>query len=175
MRPQEVLAEAITVSRVNLVRYLVGFDDSTHTRMPPGLPNHVAWNLGHLALTMHRVAERIDGKPLPTTDFSPGVSGEGSATHAFTTESVAYGSRPIDDITQYPTYARCIEIFHAACERLATAVSAADDATLHKSTPWGGSDLPIYSLVLRMCFHNGTHCGQIVDIRRALHFKSIFA
>lgn len=175
MRMQDVLAEAISVSRVNLVRYLVGFDDSTHTRMPPGLPNHVAWNLGHLALTMHRVAERLDGNALPPADFSPGVAGEGSASRGFSVESVAYGSQPIDDISQYPPYSRCVEIFHAACERLTSAAQTADDAALLKQTPWGGSELPIYSLVLRMSFHNGTHCGQIVDIRRALRFKSIFS
>ena len=53
------IADAIGSTSVLLDRYLNGFDDTNHTRQAPNLPNHVAWVLGHLALTMHRAAERI--------------------------------------------------------------------------------------------------------------------
>src|SRR5256885_8582910 len=52
---------------------------SNHTAQPPGLPNHLAWSLGHLALAMHRAAERIDGAPVPGGDFAPGRSAPGAA------------------------------------------------------------------------------------------------
>ena len=45
------LAEAIGSTRELLVRYLQGFDDANATAQAPGLPNHAAWTLGHLALT----------------------------------------------------------------------------------------------------------------------------
>jgi hypothetical protein len=33
----------------------------------------------------------------------------------------------------------------------------------------------MYTLASRMVFHNGTHCGQVADLRRALGIGSIFS
>jgi hypothetical protein len=139
------------------------------------LPNHVAWNLGHIALTMHRVADKIDGQGLPASDFAvgPGAAGD---SQRFSSESVAFGSMPTGDSMAYPSYARCIAIFEGACDRLAAAASGATDAQLAAETPWGGPGMttPVHLLVARMAFHNGMHCGQIADLRRALGMGSIF-
>ena len=175
MRTQDTLAQAIAVSQLNLTRYLIGFDDSTHTRTAPALPNHVAWSLGHISLTMHRVSERLDKAPIPPSDFTPGAAIEGSATNAYAVDSIAFGSKPVDDVSMYPPFARCLEIFNNSCARLQAAARAADEPTLATLTPWGGSEIPFHDLILRMAFHNGMHCGQIADLRRALRFKSIFA
>jgi hypothetical protein len=42
-------------------------------------------------------------------------------------------------------------------------------------TQWGKSQVPLWSMASRMIFHNGTHCGQLADLRRALGLGSIFA
>lgn len=161
-------------------RYLAGFDDSNHTLQPPEMPNHVAWNLGHCALTMHRCCERImnpNAAPgtgeLPASDFVA----EGSAREAgaFLVESVAFGSRPSASREAYPKYDRCVEIYRAACERFAAACRAATDAQLDARSKWGPSEIPVWAIAQRMIFHNGFHTGQISDVRRALGFKSIFA
>lgn len=184
LRTQDVLAEAILAGKGMLGRYLAGFTDETACRQAPGLPNHVAWSLGHCALTMHRVAERIDGLPLPSGDFAgplpiPGAPPSdwrtGRPADAFAPESIAFGSAPDPDPACYPSLTRCQRIYDAACDRLAAAARGASDAKLSEPTPWGGATIPMHLLVVRMLFHNGVHTGQIADLRRALAFKSVFS
>jgi hypothetical protein len=171
--PQAALAESILATKALLARYLVGFDDSSHTRQAPGLPNHVAWSLGHLALTMHRIGEMIDGKPVPASDL--GEPGGPRPAAGFERESVAFGSMPVADASRYPPLARCVEIYNAAVDRVAAAVREASDAKMAETVKWGAGQATIGSLAGRMVFHNGMHTGQIADLRRALGFKSIFA
>jgi hypothetical protein len=183
MDRRELLAESILINKTLVARYLVGFDDTNHTAAAPALPNHVAWSLGHLALTMHRVAEKLDNKPLPPSDFfgASGVGAERVSPHsivpldAFDPESVAFGSKPKADPHLYPSFTRSGQIFNAACDRLAAAVKAVDDSALDTKVKWGPMDSPLWAIVMRMVFHNGMHTGQIADLRRSLNFKSIFA
>jgi hypothetical protein len=169
MTQQHFLAESVRESKAWLTRYLKGFDDTNYTKQAPGLPNHVAWTLGHLALTLRRIAERIDGRPISESDFITGAGGR----ERFDTETVSFGSRPVDDPSRYPSYARCVAIFENAIERCALALQNADDAKLDSPTKWGKGEVPTRSLAARMVFHNGTHCGQIVDLRRALGLGNI--
>jgi hypothetical protein len=165
------LAEGLELSGQLLGRYLVGFSDANHTSQAPGLPNHVAWSLGHLAMTMHRVAERLDGGPMPESDFITSAKGDASK---YGTETVAFGSQPTADPSLYPPYARCLEIFNSAVTRLSVAARASDAAKLAAPTPWSNGTTTLGALVARMAFHNGMHCGQIADLRRALKLGSIF-
>lgn len=173
---RELLAEAVLNSRMLLARYLAGFNEVTHVRQTPDLPNHVAWTLGHLALTMHRVAEKLDGQGLPAGDFVIGDGHAGSREKGvFDSEAVSFGSRPEERHDRFPSLARGQEIFGAACERLARALREADEARLDEPARWGQTEIPMWSLIVRMVFHNGFHTGQIADLRRALGFKSVFA
>src|SRR3954467_13051394 len=106
MRQQDLIAEAVLGCKPLVGRYFAGFTDENHTAQPPGLPNHLAWSLGHLALTMHRAAEKIDSGPVPTADFRSG--GDAPSPSApppawFRTEDVAFGSTPTGDRFHYPT------------------------------------------------------------------------
>ncbi len=169
----KTLADAILHTVPLVTRYLKGFDDSNHTRQAPGLPNHAAWCLGHLAMTMHRAAEKLDGAELPPADFAPGDPPRADkAPSVFYAESVAFGSLPADDPTRYPSFARSVAIFEAAASRLAGALRAAPDAELTREVQWGAAKTTIASLAARLAFHNGTHAGQIVDLRRALGMGS---
>lgn len=170
----QILMDAVRESRVLISRYFKGFDNTNHTKQADNLPNHFAWTLGHLALTLHRCAERFDGGGLPETDFIKS-DGRGGNRQQFDTESVCFGSRPESDPSIYPTRDRCVAVFEAAIERLATALRNADDAKLDSMTQWGNSDVPLWSMAVRMVFHNGAHCGQLADLRRALKLPSIFA
>jgi hypothetical protein len=119
---------------------------------------------------MNRIAARIDGKrDLPESDFVKGAGGR----EQFDFDSIGFNSKPIDDPSIYPSYTRCVAIFDAAVERLASAVANASDATLDAQSKWGKSDVTTWTLAPRMVFHNGTHCGQIVDLRRALGMGTI--
>lgn len=170
MHCPHTLAHAVEQSKPLLTRYLAGFDDSNHTRQATNLPNHAAWTLGHCAIYMHRLVERLQGDTPPTTDFAPAPS-----PTAFGIDDIAFGSAPTDDPTRYPSFARCVEIYEHACDRLAAAVRATPAHDLAQPMPWGasGAAFPVGSIVLRIVFHNGSHTGQLADLRRALGFKPI--
>jgi len=167
MTSQDLLAESIISSRDLLARFVEGFDDANRTKQTRNLPGHVAWILGHCALTMHRVAEACDGRPLPESDFITGDGRAGGAAR-FDTESVCFDSTPVDEPNRYPTMARCRAIFESACDRLADSVRSASDDALARMMPWGSDAIPFWKMVLRIAFHNGAHTGQIIDLRRAL-------
>ncbi len=171
MTPQAVIADAVELSKIQMARYLAGFDDGSSVKQAANLPNHARWCMGHCAMTMHRVAEKVDGKGLPESDFSV----EAGKAGTFHSESVSFGSKPADDSRNYPPLARCVEIYNAACDRLAGATRAAPESKLMEQVEWVTFKMPLYLLIVRMCFHNGFHTGQIADLRRALGFKSIFS
>ncbi|USN98077.1 MAG: DinB family protein [Phycisphaeraceae bacterium] len=158
------------------LRFLAGFDDENRTQQASGLPNHVSWTLGHVALTMHRAADVIAGfdKPqhLPTSDW---VHGDGTAgdPSRYDTESVGYGSTPKADKAKYPRMKRAIEIYEAAVERLASEVASASELALEREVKWGSTTLEAGALVQRVVFHTGTHTGQVIDLRRALGMAGV--
>ncbi len=175
-----VLAESILSCPILTGRYLAGFDDTNHTSQAPGLPNHVAWSLGHCALTMHRAIARLaDAKtapgqgPLPAGAFI--TSGSPRARGGFLAESVAFGSVPAADSEAYPAFSRCVEIYEGSCRLAAEACRSASDEQLDAPTRWGQGEIPVWGLMMRMVFHNGAHTGQIADLRRGLGLRSIFS
>lgn len=172
MTRQEMLSEYILSTKSFFVRFVNGFEDSTRTTQAENLPNHVAWCLGHCALTMNRAAERFDHKPLPEIDFVMGDGANGDSSR-FDTESVCFDSTPKPDPSNYPTLQRAKGIYEAACDRFAQAVRNTSDAKLDETIPFHGSELPLYTLIMRLCFRNGAHAGQILDLRRSLNMPRV--
>lgn len=172
MTRQQTLAETVRQSRALLARYFKGFNDTNHTMQAPHLPNHLAWTLGHLALVMHNAARHFDGKDLPETDFIQGVH-QTSDGRRYVSSMLGMKSQPIADAAKYPSCARCIEIFDHAIDRLAGSVESADDAKLDSVVPYGQMQISLWTAITRNVFHNGTHCGQIVDLRRALGLGNV--
>jgi uncharacterized damage-inducible protein DinB len=152
------LADGILHSADLLRRYLAGFDDTNATAQAPNLPNHVIWCLGHLAITMHRAAERISQKDMPLS-WDP--------------EPFAFGSQPVPDRNTYPPLSEINRRFDAAVSTLAEAVRSQDEAGLSRAIPWGKAQTTVRDMAMRMVFHNGTHTGQIVDLRRALGLPGV--
>ena len=173
MTRQQFLSDAILESRMLIARYFNGFDNTNHTRAAEHLPNHFAWTLGHLALTLHRAAEKLDRAALPASDFLTG-DGRAGTRDRFDTESVCFASKPQPSAETYPTRARAEEIFNAAVQRFAAAVCNATDQQLDAQVPWGNGTVSMANLAARMVFHTGTHAGQLADLRRALGLGSIF-
>ena len=66
-------------------------------------------------------------------------------------------------------------VFDAAVARLAAAARGAGEGALDAPTRWGAGETTVWLLLPRMVFHNGTHCGQLADLRRALGLGSVFA
>lgn len=186
MNRQDLLAESILSTKVLLGRYLAGFTDVTHVRTVPGLPNHVAWSLGHLSITMYRAGALMkaaaqpgapaDPAPFPAGTFVTGDGTRGSRDKGcFDTEAVSFGSSPEERHDRYPTLTRCTEIYNGACDDLAKIVRALPDAAFDTPVRWGQAETPVWALCTRMVFHNGFHTGQIADLRRALGLKSVFS
>jgi hypothetical protein len=167
-----MLSDYILSTKSFFVRFVNGFEDSTRTTQAENLPNHIAWSLGHCALTMNRAAERFDGKPLPETDFIMGDGANGDSSH-FDTESVCFDSTPQADPENYPTLERATVIFEAACDRFAQAVRNTTDTKLDEMIDFHGNEVPLYTLIMRLCFHNGAHAGQIIDLRRSLSMPRV--
>ncbi|MEW6197243.1 MAG: DinB family protein [Planctomycetota bacterium] len=163
----ETLADGVAALKTLLGRFLADFADEDRTRTADHLPNHVIWTLGHAALYLNRAAERLDGQPLPASDFVTG-DGHGGNPQQYDTEAIAFDSKPGVAASAYPTLARGRAIFEAACDRLSAAVRAAKPKQLQQNVPWVGTEIPLYALVLRLVFHCGFHAGQIADLRRAL-------
>jgi hypothetical protein len=147
------LADGIESTRELLVRFLEGFDDTNAAAQSAGLPNHAIWVLGHLALTMHRAAEQVAGSTFPM---------------AWDPEPFAFGSTPAAGRADHPPLAQMIDNYHRAFDLLVEAVRGAGDEGLSRTVHWGPKPIAARDLALRMVFHNGTHCGQLVDLRRAL-------
>lgn len=148
-----MLADAVRSTEALLTRFLEGFDDANATAQGPGLPNHAAWILGHLALTMHRAAERIADATFPL-DWDP--------------EPFAFGSTPTAAPGDYPALAEMIERYSAGMGLLADAIGGAGDEGLARSVSWGrGATTTARDLAVRMVWHNGVHCGQLIDLRRS--------
>jgi hypothetical protein len=167
MTRQQIFSDIIRESPSLLLRFAVGFDDSTRTTQAPGMPNHLAWTLGHCALTMHRAAEKFDERDLPASYFVRGDASAGDANR-FDTESVCFNSTPRPDASLYPTLARAIEIFKAGGTRFAVAIATTSDSRLDAGVPWGPNTLTGSALVARVVTHNGVHTGQLLGLRRAL-------
>lgn len=165
------LAQALDLSGPLLTRYLAGFDDDNRTTQAPGLPNHAAWTLGHCAVAMHRLANRLTGsETFPERHFAPTDDPDhpGQDTGRFAVASVVFGSTPIDRPALYPRLAPATDAFDAARARLVEIVLTLSDHDLDTSLPWHSSSMTAADLIARITFHNGTHAGQLTDLRRAL-------
>lgn len=171
MYDPQTLVRLIETSTPLFERFLQGFDENTRAVQSRDCPNHAIWTLGHISLTMHRMADRVRGidepGPLPELDFFKG-DGSGGDASRFDTESICFGSTPVPDARRYPTLARGRQVFRSACGRLSEAVGAADEAALRRESPWGSGRSPVGDLVMRVVLHNATHAGQLTDLRRAL-------
>ncbi len=165
---QDLLADFVTTSLELFVRFLPGFTEENRTAQAPHLPNHAAWTLGHLALYMNRAAQHAADAAFPESDFLTGDARQGDAQR-YDTESVAFGSKPVDEPALYPSLARGRAILDNAARNLAEAIrSLPDDELRKRRAQWGQRELTVPQLVMRIATHNGNHAGQIIDLRRAL-------
>ena len=155
MNTAEEIADAIKSTEGLLLRFLAGFDDSNGYAQSPDLPNHAAWILGHLALTMHRAAERVTGTTIEL---------------AWDPEPFAFGSTPEGC---GPSFETMVDRYRRAMDVLVDAARRAGPQRLAARVQWGGGDTTGRDLLLRMVWHNGVHCGQLIDLRRALGMERV--
>ncbi|MBG79222.1 MAG: hypothetical protein CMJ39_00755 [Phycisphaerae bacterium] len=163
----KTLAHTVTYTEGLLTRFLDGFDDESRTSQAPGLPNHAIWLLGHCGFSMNRVAAEFDGEPVNGAFYLDG-DGTGGDSARFDITSIRIGSTPASDPTLYPTLDRGLDCFKAAIQRLSTAAANQSSEWLDQELVMHGTRLTRGEQVIRLCFHNGYHAGQLGDLRRAL-------
>ena len=167
-----ILGQVVRCSEQFMLRLMVGFDEQSALEQRPGLPNHPIWTLGHCAFTMTRVAASFDGTDLPADDFTESDSDQGERVR-FEIRSICRGSLPTSDSHMYPCLMRSQSIFASACQRLANTVSHLKDDELEAELQWHDGPISVVNLIARVCFHNGAHSGQILDLRRVLDMPRV--
>ena len=172
------LAHAIRASSPLLLRFLAGFDESNRTVQTVACPNHPVWILGHCAFTMSRLAHLLGGPAPSSDDFDDLERADGSDTArrdptCFLVSHIAKDSTPTSLANRYPSLARSCEIFSAAIESLAGTIECQSSARLTESVDWNGAAIRADTLIVRVCFHNGMHAGQLTDLRRGLGFAAV--
>lgn len=154
----------VTAFNIKLLERMIGdIPADQMCQQPPGLPNHPAWTLGHLALVRFGMIKQMGGE---TSDFPE--------------QWIALfgrGSTPCADVEQYPakdelwsavvrlheTTMKCLETLSP--EQLERPHSI---ESLKEPFPTLG-DL----LVQMLTSHDGLHVGQLSDWRRALGYPRL--
>lgn len=169
------LANAIRASAPLLLRFLAGFDESNRTAQTAGCPNHPVWILGHCAFTLARLAHLIGGPAAAASDFDEAHDSGSTPRNPtrFQVSDVEKDSTPSSDAARYPTLARSSAIFSDAVEALARTIESQSSARLVESIDWNENAIRIDTLIVRVCFHNGMHAGQLTDLRRELGFARV--
>src|SRR5580765_376834 len=123
---------------------------------PVNLPNHPAWQVGHLTMVRSGAA-RMLGRP---TDISDQWI-----------EPFKRGSTPVADPSQYPTKEELLATFDRAQAHLAGVLQETDFATLDRphSLEFMLKAHPTLRQLLTnmLTTHDGLHFGQLSDWRRA--------
>src|SRR5690554_6264389 len=92
-----------------------GVEDATMTAQPSGIVNHAAWQVGHIAVTLHQGARLLGASLELPADWEP---------------KFGMGSKVVADRGAYPSKAELLGMLARVSEAFEAALSAADDATL---------------------------------------------
>lgn len=130
---------------------------------PAGLPNHPAWTLAHLSIAAnYMLIPALGGKPIDLPGWE---------------EKFGYGSKPSNDLSQYPTKEELVRVYDEVHRLVAEAIKTSFDQIIGVDTPDEGvrSYFPtLDKLVAYMVsIHEANHLGQLSDWRRATGFSNV--
>ena len=153
---QQTVLEVFRFQRTYLSWLVDDIADDRMAFQPPGLPNHPAWQLGHLCATMDSAGAMLGGtKAL-----------DGSWNDRF-----GMGSRPTSERSRYPSKSELLKIFDERRENLVALFERAPAEKLNAPNPVAtiAKQLPTVAdmMVFLMLFHEGTHLGQMASWRKA--------
>jgi len=131
--------------------------DEEMTCQPKGAPNHPAWTLGHVVLSLQAMAEAAGARPWLPPEWE---------------SRFAYGSVPSSTPSGYPSRGSLISALQDAGIRLRRAILAADKKNVSGQFPdeEARSIFPTvgHALVQVVVAHTAYHAGQLASWRRAL-------
>ena len=133
--------------------------------MPDGLPAHVAWQVGHLAVSQYGLLMfRIRGRSPDDLDLIPGRF----------RKAYGRGSTPKTDATNQPTPAELLERLNRVHELAMSELSDMDSAVLLEPVDMPYAVYPIKLGAILFCpMHEQIHAGQIGVLRRGLGLDSV--
>jgi hypothetical protein len=130
----------------------------------PGVPNHPAWHLGHLAVSADQLIEVFGGK----RRFDEATWGK-----------YGMGSTPVGDRAAYPSKEECLSMFDERRNALVAAFLAAPPERLTAGNPVASlaAQLPTIAdlATFLILTHEGMHFGQLATWRKAAGMKGALA
>ncbi len=136
------------------------FPEAKATFQPAPTDNHLAWTLGHMAMTSAWFVSLITGKKADLPESYEGLFG--------------YKSTPKPDAKLYPPLAELKRHDAAQFETLFAALEKGDDnlSTVCAGDS-GGFAKDLHEIADRAAWHEGWHAGQVSSLRRALGLPSV--
>lgn len=134
-------------------------------QMPSDLPTHVAWQVGHLAVSQYGLLMfRVRGRRPEDLELIPGTFRK-----AFTRESV-----PNADPASQPSADELLERLNRVHELAMAELANVDPAVLLEPVDMPYAAYPIKLGAIQFCpLHEHIHAGQIGLLRRALGLPSV--
>jgi hypothetical protein len=160
--PTEPVLHSFAYALAFLREQVSDVPDADLASQPPGVPNHPAWTLGHLAFTAQMLGHVVGVPPwLPhgwARQFAPGTS-------------------PVGDRRAYPQKDELLAILDDARARLVAAVAALPPERLDVPFP-DPAYLDVFPTVRHaltqiLVGHTAYHVGQVGAWRRAMGFPPL--
>lgn len=133
--------------------------------MPAGLPTHIAWQVGHVAVSQYGLLMfRIRGREPDDLDLIPSTF----------RKAYGRGGRPKPDASTQPAPDEFLDRLHRVHEQALRELSQIDPAVLLEPVDMPYAVHPIKLGAILFCpMHEQLHSGQIGLLRRALGLESI--
>ncbi|MEM9585820.1 MAG: DinB family protein [Planctomycetota bacterium] len=134
-------------------------------QMPSGLPTHVAWQVGHLAVSQYGLLMfRIRGRRPDDLDLIPGRF----------RKAFGRGGTPNIDVGSQPTPAELLERLNRVYELATKEIRQTEPAVLLEPVEMPYAAYPCKLGAVLFCpIHEQLHGGQIGLLRRALGLESL--
>lgn len=146
------------------IRFAAGYADNHLNAIPdehaltqlPGADNHLAWTLGHQAISRAWFASSLSGSMPQMPESYNGLFG--------------MNSRPSTDPGMYPPLGELRAQYNAALQALLGALASLTDADLTSPAigDSGGFLSTKLDTAVKAAWHEGWHGGQIATLRRGL-------
>lgn len=154
---QQTIVDVFTFQRGYLGMLVDDIPDDRMTEQVKGLPNHPAWQIGHLAVAIDNVCMMLLG-------CETAVSKEYC-------ELFDIGSTPVADPSRYPSKRELLATLDAVRQKAADALAAASPESLAAPNPSAmlGEMLPTaaHMAAFMMLTHESSHLGQLSVWRQA--------
>jgi len=154
--------DMLKMARSTNQKLLDGIPEDKQFHQLMGSDGHIAWQLGHLAVSNAFFAALIDGEAVGMPEKYDKLFG--------------MGSKPTTDKNAYPPVAELKKSFDQTYDRLIAAATKLRDSDVGMPTAMdsGGFAKDRLHAIELAAWHEGWHGGQISNLRKAAGLKGIW-